>query len=322
MAFTSDPSGTASAKPVLIIAGPTASGKSAAALDATRLTNGVVINADSMQVYKGLPLITARPSPEDEAAAPHELYGWLEPDEVCSAQRWQDAALAEIKQAHLTGRLPIICGGTGFYIETLTDGLPPAPDIPPDIRDAARAEVAADMAAAHELLQAVDPATAARIEPRDAQRLARAIEIWRTTGLITSEVLNKPRIAPSGLVFHRLILMPERQTLYERINRRAARMADMGALEEAAAFLERGLDEALPAMKAIGLREFGAASRNEISIIDAIEATAQASRRYAKRQITWLRGRRAASEILNAQYNSNYLPKIEEYLDKFGLTTP
>ena len=178
------------------------------------------------------------------------------------------------------------------------------------------------MAAAHALLQAADPATSARIEPRDAQRLARAIEVWRTTGLIPSEVLNKPRIAPTGLVFHRLILMPERQTLYERINRRAAQMADMGALEEAAAFLERGLDEALPAMKAVGLREFGAASRNEISIIGAIEATAQASRRYAKRQFTWLRGRSAASEILDAQYNSNYLPKIEEYLDKIGLTAP
>ena len=322
MAFTSDPSGAAAAKPVLIIAGPTASGKSAAALDAARLTNGVVINADSMQVYKGLPIITARPSPDDEAAAPHRLYGWLEPDDVCSAQRWRDTALAEIEQAHLAGRLPIICGGTGFYIETLTNGLPPAPDIPPDIRDAARAEVAADIAAAHDLLQAADPATAARIEPRDAQRLARAIELWRATGLIPSEVLNKPRIAPTGLVFHRLILLPERQTLYERINRRAALMADMGALEEATAFLARGLEDSLPAMKAVGLREFGAASRNEISIIDAVEATAQASRRYAKRQFTWLRGRRVASEIFNTQYNSNYTAKMEEYISKIGLTVP
>lgn len=275
-----------------------------------------------MQVYKGLPIITARPSPDDEAAAPHRLYGWLEPDDVCSAQRWRDTALAEIEQAHLAGRLPIICGGTGFYIETLTNGLPPAPDIPPDIRDAARAEVAADIAAAHDLLQAADPATAARIEPRDAQRLARAIEVWRATGLIPSEVLNKPRIAPTGLVFHRLILLPERQTLYERINRRAALMADMGALEEATAFLARGLEDSLPAMKAVGLREFGAASRNEISIIDAVEATAQASRRYAKRQFTWLRGRRVASEIFNTQYNSNYTAKMEEYISKIGLTVP
>ena len=274
-----------------------------------------------MQVYEGLRIISARPSPDDEAAAPHRLYGSLEPDQVCSAQRWRDAALEEIKQAHLAGRLPIICGGTGFYIETLTDGLPPAPNIPPDIRDAARAEVATDIVAAHALLKAADPATAARIKPRDAQRLARAIEVWRTTGLIPSEVLNKPRIAPTGLIFHRLTLIPERHTLYERINRRAALMADMGALEEAAAFLERGLEEALPAMKAVGLREFGAAARNEISTTDAIEATAQASRRYAKRQFTWLRRRSADTEILNTQYTSNYMAKIEEYLDKIGLTT-
>jgi len=320
MAFNSDPSGAAPAKPVLIIAGPTASGKSAAALDAARLTNGVVINADSMQVYKGLPIITARPSPADEATAPHRLYGWLEPNEVCSAQRWRDAALAEIHQAHLAGQLPIICGGTGFYIETLTDGLPPAPNIPANIRAAARAEVASDMAAAHALLHAADPTTAARIEPRDAQRLARAIEVWRTTGTIPSEVLNKPRIGPTGLVFHRLTIMPDRQRLYERINHRAALMAEMGALDEANAFLKRRLDETLPAMKAVGLREFGAAARNEISIIDAMEATAQASRRYAKRQFTWLRGRTTGSKMLNAQYNSIILPKLEEYIDKVGLT--
>lgn len=308
------------AKPVLIIAGPTASGKSAAALDAVRLTNGVVINADSMQVYKGLPIITARPTPADEAAAPHRLYGWLEPDDVCSAQRWRNAALAEINTAHKNGQLPIICGGTGFYIETLTDGLPPAPDIPPEIRQAARAEVAADPAGAYAALSAADPATAARIQPRDAQRLARAIEVWRTTGMAPSAVLNKPRTAPTGLLFRRLTLIPERQTLYERINRRAALMADIGALEEAAKFLSRGLSGDLPAMKAVGLREFGAASRNEISIDEAVAATAQASRRYAKRQFTWLRQRDSTSETMNTQYYSNLLPKLEAFLLKFGLT--
>lgn len=310
------------AKPVLIIAGPTASGKSAAAADAARLTNGVVINADSMQVYKGLPIITARPTPADEVAAPHRLYGWLEPDDVCSAQRWRNAALNEINTAHKNGQLPIICGGTGFYIETLTDGLPPAPDIPPEIRQAARAEVAADPAGAYAALSAADPATAARIEPRDAQRLARAIEVWRTSGMAPSAVLNKPRAAPTGLLFRRLALIPERQTLYERINRRAADMANIGALEEAAKFLSRGLSGDLPAMKAVGLREFGAASRNEISIDEAVAATAQASRRYAKRQFTWLRQRDSTSETMDAQYNYNLLAKLEAFLLKFGLTKP
>ena len=279
-----------------------------------------MINADSMQVYKGLQIIAASPSPEDEATAPHRLYSWLEPDEICSAKRWRDAALAEIHKAHLLGQLPIICGGTGFYIQTLTDGLPPAPEIPANIRADTRAEVATDMAAAHALLRTADPITAARIEPRDAQRLARAIEVWRTTGIIPSEVLNKPRIGPSGLVFHRLTIMPDRQRLYERINHRAALMPEMGALDEAAAFLRRGLDEALPAMKAVGLREFGAAARNEISTIDAVKATAQASRRYAKRQLTWLRRRIEVSKIINSQYNSNFLPELENYLDKLGLT--
>jgi tRNA dimethylallyltransferase len=275
-----------------------------------------------MQVYKGLSIITARPTPEDEAEAPHRLYGWLEPDDVCSAQRWRDAALAEIRAAHTAGRLPIICGGTGFYIQTLTDGLPPAPDIPQLIREDARQEVAADPAAAHARLADADPTTAARISPGDSQRLARAIEVWRAAGAIPSEVLNQPSTPPQDLIFHRMTLVPERQALYERINHRAALMADIGALSEASAFLERRLAPDLPAMKAVGLRELGAAARNEISTLDAIAATAQASRRYAKRQLTWLRNRDLDAEIWKTQYNSNLLPDLVAILKKIGLTGP
>lgn len=273
-----------------------------------------------MQVYKGLSIITARPSPEDEAAAEHRLYGWLEPDDICTAQRWRNAAMAEIADAHSKGRLPIICGGTGFYIETLMNGLPPAPDIPADVRRAAREETAADPEAVHARLAAADPVSAARIAPTDAQRISRALEVWRTSGQIPSVALKPRPNPPNGLRFPMIVLMPDRDILYERINQRAATMAKIGALEEAITFMQRGLDPTRPSMKAVGLREFAAAARNEISISEACERTAQASRRYAKRQLTWLRHRTPAAEMLNTQYNFKYYEILASYLEKTGLT--
>ncbi len=311
-----------SGQPVLAIAGPTASGKSALALRAAERLNGVVINADSMQVYRRLRILTARPTEAEEARAPHRLYGWLEPDEICSAGRWRTAALAAIAAAHAAGQLPIVVGGTGFYLETLQLGLPDAPDIPSDIREAARGEVARDPAAVHRQIAAADPETAARIDPGDRQRLARALEIWRATGAPPSVVLARTGTPPPGLRFHTVALMPERRALYARIDARTAAMADAGAVAEAAAFMTLGIDLAAPAAKAVGLREFAAAASDETLLPNAIAAAAQATRRYAKRQMTWMRGRQNPDILLTEQLNSTSIDEKVRILRDRILTTP
>lgn len=317
MASTSDISSKSDeGRPVLTIYGPTASGKSAFALAAAARYDGVVINADSMQVYRGLRILTARPTEADEAAAPHRLYGWLEPDDPCSAGRWRTAALAEIDAAHNAGKLPIVCGGTGFYLQALEQGLPAAPEISVDVRAAAREEATADPAALHAKLAAADPATAARILPTDAQRLARVLEIWRETGDLPSVVLDRPPEPPTGLRFHSVALAPPRAELYARINARVVDMVDAGALAEAAAFAARNIDPTLPAARAVGLQAFIAAAKNEILFQEAIFATAQASRRYAKRQMTWLRHRCDPQIYIETQLNAEllnyYVLKLEE----------
>ncbi len=310
----------AAARPVLVIAGPTASGKSKLALAAASALDGVVINADSMQVYRRLRILTARPTEAEEAAAPHRLYGWLEPWEVCSAGRWRTAALAEIDAAHAGGRLPIVVGGAGFYLEALMQGLPDAPSIPDAIRAAARAEVAADAPGVHARLASADPTTAARIRPSDPQRLARALEVWRATGLRPSEALVRTPAPPPDLRFHVVTLQPERADLYARIDARVREMAAAGATEEAAAFLALGLDPVLPAAKAVGLREFAEAGADAILLADAISQTAQATRRYAKRQLTWLRRRLVADVTLETQLNDELIDKLVQRLLILPLT--
>ena len=309
MADTNNPS-SADTKPVLVIVGPTASGKSKLALAAADKLNGVVINADSMQVYQQLRILTARPTPEDEARAPHKLYGWLHPSDVCSAGRWREAALTEIRAAHEAGQRPIIVGGTGFYIETLMHGLPDAPDIPATVREAARADVVADPEGMHAALAKADPITAKRILPTDPQRLARALEVWRATGLPPSTVLQPCSKPPPGLHFHVIALTPERSALYDRINARVEAMVTEGAVDEAVAFMALKLDPGLPAAKAVGVREFAAAANKVILLPEAISQTAQASRRYAKRQLTWLRGRVRADQQIIEQLNNNNMENI------------
>lgn len=319
MASTSENSssgGDGDGQPVLTIYGPTASGKSALALAVARQFDGVVINADSMQVYRGLRILTARPSVAEEAAAPHRLYGWLEPDDPCSAVRWRTAALAEIDAVHAAGRLPILCGGTGFYLEALTRGLPAAPEIDPDIRAAARADALANPAGLYASLAAADPTTAERIAPSDGQRLARAVEIWRQTGAAPSDLLDRPTTPPEGLRFITAALAPPRAALYAGINARTAAMAAAGAMDEAAAFAARKLDPALPAARAVGLNSFSAAASGDILLQEAISATAQATRRYAKRQMTWLRHRITPDITIDETFNTD---NIENYVAKFAI---
>jgi tRNA dimethylallyltransferase len=286
--------------PVALIAGPTASGKSAIALRLAEMADGVVINADSAQVYADLRILTARPSSEEEARAPHLLYGHVDGAVGCSAPAWAADAKAAIAQAHDAGRLPILVGGTGLYIRTLLDGIAPVPPIPQAIRDEVRALPVAE---AHRLLAVVDPDAATRLLPSDTTRVARALEVVRGTGRTlagwqterTGGIGEAIRLVP-------IILSPPRDWLHERCNARFADMLRRGADEEVAALLARGIDPTMPVMRAIGVAELGDWMAGRIDRKAAIARAQAATRQYAKRQQTWFsRQLPAAWKRLTAQ---------------------
>jgi tRNA dimethylallyltransferase len=278
----------------LLLAGPTASGKSALALALAQRLDGVVINADAMQVYAELRIVTARPTAEDEAQAPHALYGVRPAAEPGSAAWWRGAALQAMQAAHNAGKLPILCGGTGLYFSALTEGLS---DIP-DPGEAARAEARWLLAeqgpvALHAALAKVDQATAARLRPSDSQRVARAWEVWRGTGrgLAAWQAQRPP---PPPWRFTALLLDPPRDTLRSAIAGRFRAMLDQGALAEVAALLALGLDPALPAMRALGVPDLAAHLRGETDLAEAERRATLASAQYTKRQATWFRHRQMA----------------------------
>ncbi|MDA0663344.1 MAG: tRNA (adenosine(37)-N6)-dimethylallyltransferase MiaA, partial [Proteobacteria bacterium] len=221
-------------RPVLIVAGPTASGKSALALAAALVFDGVVINADSMQVYRELRILTARPDPDAEFRVPHRLYGALSVRDTCSAARWRTMAVAEIAAAHQTDRLPVICGGTGLYLRALTDGLSPIPEIPDPVRKAVRERLAREgVPTLYAALEAVDPITAARLPPGDTQRITRALEVHSATGRPLAEWQAVPAEGPPpGLRFMTILLQPPRAVLYAACNARLETMMAEGALAE------------------------------------------------------------------------------------------
>ena len=289
---------------IVILAGPTASGKSRLAIDIARAHGGVVINADSMQLYRELNLLTARPDADEMALVPHRLYGVVPAAEACSAARWRDMALAEIAAARDAGKLPIVVGGTGLYLRALTDGLAPVPDIPPDVRAAARAlHARLGGAAFRARLAACDAESAARLAPGDTQRLIRAWEVIEATGASLAE-WQRRQTGGGGLDgrLARLVLMPPRAPLYARCDARLAAMAERGALDEVAALLGLGLAADLPAMKAVGVPELARHLAGEVDLETAIAAAQQATRRYAKRQLTWFRHQMAADWVLEALY--------------------
>ncbi len=274
--------------PLALIAGPTASGKSDLAVR-TALAAGraVVINADSAQVYADLAVLSARPTEEDMQGVPHRLFGAWDGGAACSAADWAAAARIEIAAAHANGALPILVGGTGLYIRTLLDGIAPVPPIDPEVRAAVRA---LPLTEAYAALTREDPARAAVLAPNDAARVARALEVVRSTGRPLAEWQEQR----SGGIGHAvrlrpLILMPDRAWLYERCDRRFAQMWSGGAIAEVEALLARHLDPDLPVMRAIGVPEVTDFLAGACSEEDAIAAGSQATRRYAKRQYTWLR---------------------------------
>ena len=270
---------------IALIAGPTASGKSELALQLAEATGGAVINADSAQVYRDLPVLSAAPSEGDRERAEHLLYGLLDGAQPCSAADWAQMAKREIARLHEEGRLPILVGGTGLYLRTLLDGIAPVPAIDPGIRAEVRAAGVAENLAA---LAPLDPVAAATLNPGDTTRIARALEVVWSTGKTLGE-WQEQREGGIGeeIELQALALLPPRPWLYERCDRRFAQMVEHGAFTEVETLLARGLDPDLPVMRAIGVAELGAHLRGEATLEQAIAAGQQATRNYAKRQYTW-----------------------------------
>ncbi|MBX3511126.1 MAG: tRNA (adenosine(37)-N6)-dimethylallyltransferase MiaA [Hyphomonadaceae bacterium] len=275
----------------ILIMGPTASGKSALALALAERTGGEIINVDSMQVYRDLRVLTARPTAEEEGRAPHHLYGHIDAAKLYSTGRWLGDALAAIATVRARNRIPILVGGTGLYFKALTQGLAEMPPVDPDVRAALRARAQGEGASAlHAELVRVDPAAAARIMPNDAPRILRALEVFETCGEPISALQqnNTPALARADWIG--FALTPEREALYAGIDRRFDTMLGAGALEEVRALAARGLDSALPAMKAHGAPALMAHLRGEISLQEAAAIAKRDTRRYAKRQFTWIAG--------------------------------
>lgn len=271
--------------PLAVIAGPTASGKSALALELAQRTGGVIVNADSAQVYRDLPILSAAPSAEDLSKAEHRLYGIRDSSAPCSAAEWAALAVHEIEAIHESGRLPILVGGTGLYLRTLLDGIAPVPAIDAQVRADVRSSSTADNLA--RLIQ-VDPDAATRLKPGDTTRIARALEVAISTGrALASWQCERAGGIGEKVELRPLILLPPRQWLYERCDRRFAEMVGAGSLAEVQALLLRELDPRLPVMRAIGVAELSRLIRGEFSSEEAIAAGQQSTRRYAKRQYTW-----------------------------------
>jgi tRNA dimethylallyltransferase len=275
----------------LLIAGPTASGKTGLAIRLARRYRGAVVNADSMQVYRDLSIITARPTAEEEAAARHVMFGHVDAAENYSVGKWLEDARAAIDAAEAEGLMPIVTGGTGMYFKALTEGLSDIPQVPDEVRAAVRAaSEGVDTPVLHADLAARDPAGASTLRPNDRQRVVRALEVYQAFG----RSIVSWRGERSGAVLKPgewagIFLDPDRDLLYSRIDARFDAMISLGALEEVRALARRRLDPALPAMRAHGVPWLLRALRDEMTLPEAIERAKTDTRHYAKRQFTWFR---------------------------------
>lgn len=280
----------------ILLAGPTASGKSHLALELAAQHGGVIVNADSMQVYRDLRILTARPSREDEAAAPHRLYGHVPAATRYSVGRWLGDVAAVLAETRREKRPAIVVGGTGLYFKALTEGLTAVPAIPAEVRAAIGAESAGVATPElHARLAVLDPEDAAALRVGDRSRVLRALEVVTATGRSLAEwhrtAAAPPLVDPAAAT--RIVLMPERAELHRRIAARAERMLEQGAMAEVEGLLALGLDPELPAMKAIGVRELGAHRAGTMTRAEALAQIATETRRYAKRQMTWFRNQMA-----------------------------
>lgn len=328
MPSSSISAGAISPRPVIVIGGPTASGKSSLAVTIADRLKGRVINADSMQVYRDLPILTAQPEVADLALVPHRLYGFLALTDLCSAARWADWALVEIAAAHAADELPIVVGGTGLYLRSLMEGMSPIPDVAPAQRAEAQVLLAdIGVVALHARLNAVDPEMGRRLHPHDSQRVMRAWEVLQATGRSLADWQLVPSVPPAGLAFQSWVLLPPRNQLYAACDRRFSLMLEKGALAEVDAALglygEQILD--MPGGKALGLADLAASQAGRKSLDEAVAAAQQATRNYAKRQTTWFRRQLSfanfiSPDMIDMKFSESYLQKIFQNIRDFGLT--
>jgi tRNA dimethylallyltransferase len=277
---------------IWLIAGPTASGKSALALRLALEIGGEIVNADALQLYADLRILSARPSAEEQAKAPHHLFGTVDAADGWSVGRWLRAALPILDDIAARGRTAIVVGGTGLYFSALTQGLAEIPQVPAEVRREAQADY--DMMGELSFrgrLGAHDPAAAIRIAPGDRQRLVRAWEVFAATDTPLSDWQQSGAPALAAGSWRAVALEPPREALYARCDTRLEAMVAAGVLDEVRALQARNLDPALPALKAVGMREFSAHLSGETPLKDAVAAAQRETRRYAKRQTTWMRGR-------------------------------
>jgi len=312
-------SATSSTSPkVIVIAGPTASGKSALALMLAERAGGVVINADSQQRYRDFPILTAQPSPDERARAPHRLFGDLDANALSTAADWAQAAADEIRAAHASGAVPIVVGGTGLYLRVLKQGVADIPQVPAAARDAARKRLA-DMGneALHRLLAGRDPVSAARIPAGNTQRLARAWEVLEATGTPLSVWQDTPGKPALDADYLSILVMPPRSDIVDACTARFAAMMAAGALEEVAAALAKGVAADAPAMHALGAKQLADHLGGRLTKDDAIAAANTATRQYAKRQATWFRHQFNADIALEARYTGAAADGLVGPVDRF-----
>jgi len=300
----------------ILIAGPTACGKSEVALALAERLGGTIVNADAMQVYRELRVLTARPSADDESRAPHLLYGHVPAAEAYSAARYATEAREAIAWVQAAGRVPIVVGGTGLYFRSLTEGLSPIPEIPPDIRAHWRERAAAEGAGAlHEMLKARDPAMAARLRPTDPQRIVRALEVLEATGVSLAtwqEMPGEPVVHLADATA--IALGRDPAELKRRSDARFDRMMDEGAVEEVRALLALGLGSELPAMRALGVAPLAAMIAGRLSRDEAVEQAKADTRRYVKRQRTWMTRNMVSWKWIIAQETESLERRIVDFI--------
>lgn len=300
---------------VLVVTGPTASGKSALALALAQRRGGTVINADAMQTYDAFPILTAQPTARDRAAVPHRLYGLLPLSETLSAARWRALAETEIERCREDGRLPVLCGGSGLYLRALRQGFAEVPPVPPELRAQANDDWSRiGPVAFRARLEEHDPEIVARLKPGDRQRHVRAWEVWLGTGRPLS-VWQKGKGSPSSWRFASILLAPDRAWLRERIEKRFDAMLEAGVLEEVRSVLDGQPDPTWPGLKAHGAPEFFRHLRGELPLEEARRIAIDHTRQYAKRQMTWFRHQVEPDLVI--EMPSNQAQEIaEKFLDK------
>ena len=308
---------------IIVITGLTASGKSRAALMLAESLNGTIINADSMQVYQALPILTAQPTAADRDRVPHRLYGTISPEQISSAGTWSQQAAREIEAARSSNCVPILVGGTGLYLKALFQGIVDAPPISAEVRNLVRAKLEKEgIDSIYAELSLADPAMAQKLRPQDAQRLVRALEVFTETGRSLLEWQQSATKA--ALPLDKVLLIsfePDREILLPAIAARLKQMVERGAIEEVRDLMQLNLPLDRPILRAVGVREFSAYIQGAYTQEEALVQANIASRQYAKRQKTWLRTQMRSfgkgEKIVNAQFSESFVTEILSFVRSF-----